>query len=409
MAQCRDWLSTLWPASYKGVPFYFETDTEEGGLDQVVHEFPKSDKPFVEDMGEGARYFSGTAYVHGDDVDAREAAFKAALTAHGPGVLVLPLQGPVLVHAMPFTRTHERDRLGYVAFEIKFVREGAATAQISVPFALNQAFVAADAAAAAIVASFAASLVIFAQPDLVVSAAVDGVAGAAAALDVVRTSYRVDPTASATLRDTLAQIVATAPEVITPEAVPGAAVTTLAQSLVDATRALADALPAPSSARAMSALVDQFAVTVAGTPYATASLAKVAVNAAAAARIARLAALTAYAESILRQSYGSRPEGVAARASVAAKFEAALYETTGAENAALFLTLDDLRGKVIDYLAAAINDLAPVVKVEAPRILPSLFLAWRLYADPLRADELVARNNVRHPSFMPRELTALSR
>jgi prophage DNA circulation protein len=57
----------------------------------------------------------------------------------------------------------------------------------------------------------------------------------------------------------------------------------------------------------------------------------------------------------------------------------------------------------------AINNLAPVITVESNRIRPSLDLAWILYADPTRADELVARNKVRHPSFMPREITALAR
>jgi hypothetical protein len=32
--------------------------------------FPHRDDPFIEDMGEALRFYSGSAYVHGDDADA---------------------------------------------------------------------------------------------------------------------------------------------------------------------------------------------------------------------------------------------------------------------------------------------------------------------------------------------------
>ena len=41
--------------------------------------------------------------------------------------------------------------------------------------------------------------------------------------------------------------------------------------------------------------------------------------------------------------------------------------------------------------------------------MPSLFVAWRLYQDPARVRELVDRNKVPHPSFMPNRFEALSR
>ncbi len=408
LEQCRDWLTTLWAASYKGVPFYFESDDEEGGRGLVVHEFVNRDDPFVEDLGENARYFSGAAYVHGDNVDSLESAFKQALTSRGAGTLVTPLGGPVAVRCETFKRHHEKDKLGFVSFEVKFVREGAASGLISIPFALNGAFGAADALASAIVSLFPQNITTLGEPDYVVAAAVDPVEIAASTLDVIRTSYRVEPAASAIIRDALAGIVADAPAAITAEQPPGAPATAIMQSLVDATRALADALPADSAAAAMlefSSAMPPIVAVSSASPAAT----RAATNSAAVYRAARLAGLTAYAEAILRKSYGSRPEGVTARAQIAERFEVELYETTGAANAELYLAIDALRARVVDYLSRLINDLAPVITVETLRILPSLYLAWRLYADPTRGPELVARNSVRHPSFMPREFTALSR
>jgi prophage DNA circulation protein len=34
-------------------------------------------------------------------------------------------------------------------------------------------------------------------------------------------------------------------------------------------------------------------------------------------------------------------------------------------------------------------------------VLPALVLAHRIYQDATRADELVARNGISHPAFMP--------
>lgn len=417
MSECRDWLSTLWPASYKGFPFYFLSDEEEGGLGLVVHTFPNRDKPYIEDLGEEPRYYSGQAYVHGDNADAKAAAFIASLVSHGPGVLTLPIVGPVLVRAMPFKRKHDKDKLGFVAFDVKFVREGAATPLISIPLAANLAFAAADALAAVLAPALAAAFTLAGQAQHVVAAAADGVATAAAALDTLRLTNPVDATASAKARDAIAAIVAQAPTVISAETIQGtttngavpttADVAALAASLVSTTRALADAMNPDAAAAAMLDLADAFVFAPAPV-YLAPSEALAAVNTAVASQLARLAALTAWAEAVLRRSYASRPRGVEARAKVAERFEAELEAATGSENGELFVAIQDLRGRVTDYLTRLIADLAPVVTVEARIIAPSLVWAWRLYADPLRSDELVARNSVRHPSFMPPTFEALA-
>jgi hypothetical protein len=45
MAASRDWLASLWPASYMGVAFFFDSDDEKGGRGPKVHEFPGRDDP----------------------------------------------------------------------------------------------------------------------------------------------------------------------------------------------------------------------------------------------------------------------------------------------------------------------------------------------------------------------------
>lgn len=407
---CRDWLSTLWPASFKGVPFYFESDKETGGRGLIVHTFPNRDDPFVEDLGEEPRYYSGSAYVHGDNADSLADALKSVLASRGPGPLVVPYFGPVTVHCETFERATQRDQMGYVAFEVKFVRAGASSALVSVAALQNIAYRAADTMALALGTLFPRTITSRGEPDFVVAAATDTIAGAAAAVDVLRQTYAVDPAASATLRDDITTLIDNAPTSISDRAVPGAGATAIATSLVAAVRALGDALPPASAGRAMLDLAAAYdSTTIAAAHYLSPAGRRALNNQAATMRLVRLAALTAYAESILATTFTSRPDGVTVRGEVAERFENELYDTTGADNAPLYVAIEDLRGKVIDWLTHTINNLAPIITVESAMIRPSLALAWLLYADPLRSDELVARNKVRHPSFMPRTITALSR
>lgn len=411
MVECRDWLKTLWRASYKGVPFYFEADKEKGGRDNVKHTFPHSDLPFIEDMGEALRFFSGSAYVHGDDADAQALALKEACASYGPGPLVVPYFGPVTVHCETFERATQRDQMGYVAFEVEFVRAGASTALISVPYLQNVAFGAVDNLQRVFGQLFPLAIATLNRADHVVAAVADGIAGVAAAADVLRQSYPTEPVASAKLRDQIAAFVASVPAAINDASAPGAPAAALAMSLIDIVRGLSDALPAETAATAALELVAAYPAGLAfsGVPYLSPSAAQAATNAEAVARLARLAGLMAYADATLRRSFASRPDGVTARGEVAERFENEMYDTTGAALAPLYVAIDDLRGKVIEWLTRTINDLAPVIVVESARILPSLALSWALYQDPMRATELVTRNQVRSPAFMPRTIEALAR
>ncbi len=407
MSDVRNWLKTLWPVSFKGVPFYFEHDDEQGGRGLVIHELPNRDTPFIEDLGEDARHYSGHAYVHGDAADAAALALIAAMTSRGPGSLVLPAFGPVICWPHKFSRKHEKDKLGFIAFDVKFVREGAATALISIGSLANVAFGAADSLQGIIGASFAQAITLTGRADFVVGSAVEGVETAAATLDAIRSSSSITPDASAAVRDQILAIIGAASLVMTDTTPAGDSdVAALAASVVSATRALADGMAPPIAASAMLTMADAFAppARIGQAPSAYDAQ----INAAAAARLARLAALTAFAEAVVRANYVSRPDGITARAQVAARFGDELANCFGAADAGLFVAIQNLRAAVVDFLTRLITNLKPIVTVDTVQQRPSLTLAWRLYADPLRATELVERNQVRHPSFMPVSFEALA-
>lgn len=141
----RDWAATLWPASFKGVPFWTERDRDRFGKRLVVHEFPGRDDPFIEDLAAKAREFEVTAYFVDDAADAEADAFTAAMLQTGPGILVLPAQGPILARAHIGDRERVRDRAGYFGIVAKFYKEGVSVPVQPVDYLAQLVFDAGDA------------------------------------------------------------------------------------------------------------------------------------------------------------------------------------------------------------------------------------------------------------------------
>jgi prophage DNA circulation protein len=397
-----------WNASFRGVPFHVESDQESGGRRVAVHEFPLRDDPFLEDLGEAPRKYEVTAYVAADSGNAaatqgRVAALLAALSANGASVLVLPLAGPRQARCTEFRRAFERDRLGYAAITATFIREGAGLALASLAQLANEVFSAADnlVAAASSLMSSAALLVGF--PAHVAAAAVGAFEDLVATFDTVRDAATVDADASAAARDSLSDLFNDAPALLTRAA--GVDATAVA-GLADAVRGFAGAMGAAEAVAAFGGLADAPPVTV-GTG-STASAIAIARNSALIARVGRLVTLAAYADGLARMVFVARPDGITARADAATRFSFALAEASSALDEPVVSAVQELAGKIADLLSREIATLAPVVSVVAPGTMPAIAWAWRLYADPDRAVELVNRNGVKHAAFMPTTFEALA-
>lgn len=398
---CRDWLKTLWQASYRGRPFYFESDEESGSRGLVVHNFPNRDEPFVEDLGENERLYRGVAYVHGDDADTQTRRLFDAMMKRGPARLVVPLHGPVLVHCKSVSRKHERDKLGYVAFQVEFIREGAAFGLVSLP-ALASLARAALAAFGGLASSLLGNALSLANvPDFVSSAARATFGEGLAALDLIRESFPMPPAVSLAARNEIDALVTALPDIAP------ATVSDFASRAFEVVQVIADSLPAESAARASRLFADQFPAIVPGVSL-SATEALVERNVAAVSAFYRGAALAAETEAYIRREYADRPSGVAARSELAMRFEAEMLRANGAENAGFYRALDDARGRAIEYLSKLINDLAPVISVSSNAVLPSLYWSYRMYGVADRAPELAARNLVRNPAFMPTDFSALA-
>jgi prophage DNA circulation protein len=119
------WRLRLQPASYNGVQFHVDGSTRASGRRIALHEFPKRDTPYAEDMGRKAKRFSVVAYVIGPNYEDQRDALIAQLEAEGAGLLVLPTstdQKKVVIDN--YSVTERREQGGYATIEMTFIEAG---------------------------------------------------------------------------------------------------------------------------------------------------------------------------------------------------------------------------------------------------------------------------------------------
>lgn len=165
---------------------------------------------------------------------------------------------------------------------------------------------------------------------------------------------------------------------------------------------------APASAVAAFAAAADAVADAPPSPTRSANRIVDAANAAIVVRFSRAVLLGAYAEAIVRMTYVARPDAITARADCVERFERELALCAGWLDARLAHGLTAARDACVAYLSEAIINLKPVMTVSANIFLPSLWWAWRLYQDPTRAADLIARNDVAHASYMPVRFEALA-
>jgi len=145
VASIRDlhnpWRDDLLPARFRGSAFFHvEQGAIQSGRRIVVHQFPKRDYPYAEDMGREAREFSVRGYCisfpYDTDIPLYQRDYRVArnilinaLEQEGYGELQLPTypatpQSPIMVTCPSYRVTEEQRSGGYCVIDMKFVEQG---------------------------------------------------------------------------------------------------------------------------------------------------------------------------------------------------------------------------------------------------------------------------------------------
>lgn len=394
------WKDELQPASFRGVPFHVDADSGAGGRRGTLHEYPLRDTPLFEDMGRKGRERSFTAFVIGAEFIAARDALLEALEAPGPGELVHPTMGRLMVSVPDFRYSHSKAEGGMCRFEISFVESG----ELRYPSARvatgQQTIAAAEVLEESSIGAFED---VFNVAGLPAWASLDAVTAASDMLDTLQTSLGsvggVLGSPTDVLIDMLPDLIGEPFElgnrVFGLFSKAGAVITTASRFVQGYSDA--DSL---NYSRAFTTLrlASSFGP-VSRPAKLTATRKRVLDNRDALNALTRRALLMQAAGMTGVMPLPVYDDAVRLRDETMA----ALDDESMTADDTTYLALVDLRAKVYDDMTSRIANAARLREIRPPEVLPALALSYDLYESLDREGEIIARNRLRHPGFVPAE------
>jgi len=423
------WKDRYTRGSFRGVPFLTSESKTTIGQRKAVYEHPFSDSGVTAlALGRRARRFSLQTFVIGPDYDRARDALIEALEKPGPGLLVHPYLGSILVEVDSSVTVYEANSQGgmaEIAFDAQEARGGTASAApVSKPDTGARTAARASAVRVAARAALERDLSLKDVRDFAASANLK-------TLDRIVTDLRelngTISTALAVPARFAHQISDIADQTVTLIQAPGelfdtlsdamalvfASVTKVAGAAADEVRPESEAAEALDAVRASArgfgaALLGAPGLGADADPAISATNAAQRRNHAALKHNLRAAAVSHLADAAAEQTYDSAQDARAARDRLTEALErASAAVISGYEcDASVLDALQELRGAVFAHLSAL--ELAQLTTVSAVEIASSLTLAYELYGDAARAGEIEARNNLPHPGFVTGTVEVLS-
>ena len=386
------WRDTLSEASFRGVQFNVEERGFETGRRAVIHEYPRRDEPFTEDLGRRARRFSVRAFVLGDDYTIARDELIEACEREGPGEYVDRWRGAVQV-VCESCRLSENIREGaFAKFDLLFAEFGAnavpAPLRGSVPVfgpILEKAIEAIEGAFNADFDTLTGNSFLQDEASLVLTGTVDL---------LTRVGDRIGDTGNTSaVRRELTALVGQSNRLVGEPA-------ELGSRLVAVTRALGD-LEADPRER-FDRMLEVSDVTRALRPTATTTSNRVQAkaNQAALASIVRRGAAIEAARAAGAIDFDSDTEADEIRDRLLVLIDSELEAASLAGDDEAFRELRQVLAVSSEAIKAKGATAARVITVRPPSTEPAEVLAYRLYADARRAQEIVDRNLIMHPSFV---------
>lgn len=391
------WRTRLQTASFRGVEFGVNAASDAAGRQTVTHTFPQRDNPYVEDLGQAARTIQLTAFVVGRDYIARRDRLQEACAKAGPGTLVHPWYGSITAAlTAPAQIAHSADSGGMCTFSLQFVRVDASesTSASVNPHVLTRER--ANVCSALTADYLQARMMLLGYGEYVLQSAAE-VLGSA--IGDMSGALGVDPMSVAPWVDTALDAVVLY-DMVKNDVFGSNFVGLLVGMATFLPFTAQGQNPAPLFYVARTAPV----VTV---PYpAGASRTAVTTNAKAMGEAQRQAATIEALRYAAFYTPATRSEAMALRGDI---MDAVDETSLRCEDDTLFSALADLRAASLQALTVNAGRAPSVVQVVESATRPSLAIAYRYTGDVRAAEDIVSRNNIRHPAFVrggqPLELT----
>ena len=405
----RTWRDELLPASFRGISFLIPQATVPVGMKGQLHEFPQRDDPYFEQLGKQSQVHRLTIWIIGDDCFERRDKFLDAIQTPGAGELVHPWLGRMQVKAGEAELTHDYQQGGMVSMLVTFYPDRPLKFPVARVNTQQQVVKASESMWDSALARYKAAM---------------------AKVDQARLGL-------ARLRNNLSAVYTVIQRQFAPFVSVFTDLTGLAQSIMNAPSSLSalfssyfsdfsvqDYLGSDSSYRNTVATASQQAEavssintvsTIGGVDSAAASKAT--------ADLVQDALLVQIALIVSEMPIASQPVSTDTTPSVDQQavqpFERpevpvaddvielrdglneAMLEASLKADSAHYLVLNALRQTIVKHLTAVAASGVRLVEITPPETLSALVLAYRRFGDATRESEVVERNRIHHPGFVP--------
>lgn len=408
-----EWRDRKQDASFRGVPFWVDTDIVPVGRRTQVHEYPKRDRPYTEDMGRQTRKYRFAGFVVGDDCLSQRDRLLAALDKPGSGELVHPWFGRLTVTAGECEVSHARDEGGMVRFGLEFI-DGTLEFPVQSPNTRQQLVRQQESLLESIQSRFRNAM----EPVNLAGQRARALRTALSSVYAFGINFLKPLTSLASDLDAFVDALINAPDAFSASLLSDQISLERtfdgygAGSQVKSSQAMAEAMPALSAELPATATVDEAVIQAAVTALiqdaailglvldmAEVPIAAVASQAQAAGLDAQLAeqGLTTAAGDVGLTSVPVADDILELRDAISE----AIWSVAAKSAPDHFGVLSDARLHLDRHLTEVARS-GVWLRAYSPReTVPSLVLAYSLYGDALRGAEIVSRNRIRHPGFVP--------
>jgi len=404
------WRDTYRPATFRGAAFFVESADSSHGRRQAVHEAAQRDIPYTEDLGRKSREFGVTGYLLGKEYHlARDELIKACELA-GPGVLVHPYRGEMTVVCRGLNVSESSAEGGKCTISLTFLEAGEASYPSAKVDTVNAISAKGNLVTEVAKAGFVADFVTTGFPAYVAQAAEAGVKSFSDFMASPSFNFTSDIQAASDFYSEAKSIGEDAFSLIQQPLA-------LVNKITGIVGSIRSAFGSNGLGMLMN-LFDQYASSDAEKPSSTATpsrqqqttntrLFAAVIRQTAVAEAAKAAVVTQVttvttspkntSTSASLTQYDSHQDAIAVRDQLTDRLDT---ESEATKSDEAYVALTDLRTTVIQAVPNPDQALPKLVEYRLRQTLPSLLVAYQLYGDASRSDDLVSRNDPRHPGFM---------
>lgn len=366
---------------FRDAEFVIKTADTIVGRRNQVNEYPLRDKPYIEDMGLKDHEFSVQVFVLEPNVFDKRDALIAALDKPGAGTLVHPYYGTRRVSVLNARVSETTSSGGYCSFNITFVDDGDdAFATYTVDTAIQ----------------------VQAQVDVARQATLDDFVSR---YDVSSMSDGLVTEMEAELNNQLVDVLKISGDAFGAIATQIRAPYNMGSAIQNAIATMAVQAGEPQRALQLYSPVFSAGDNSPAVPQTTSNRQLQANNTQAMQQLIQRTAVIEASNQASLATFSSRNDvnmaGNVLLEALDVQMEAVGIVDGKPVDDVIYDALNELRTLVATDLRVRGSQLAGIVMYTPTATLPALVLSHRLYGDASRDAEIISRNNIRHPGFVP--------